>query len=105
MALSLICIRGSADKSAENIVDPLLTDISVMKERARVLFNQEESNRIKSVNLVPLKPFVLPTSLIRLYNFDDEVHPAIIDSVDIRISISENDVTMETQMVVERLGL
>jgi len=102
--ISLICIRNIGDKSDENIIDPLFTEHSVMAERARQLFNEKESNRIQSSNSCPLKAFVLPTSLVRINSIDNEIQTGILTSTDITISISNNDVSFDSQINVERLS-
>jgi len=101
--LTLICIRDAGDKPGEDIVDPLLTDENVMIERARNFFNENESNRIHSTNLCPLKAFVLPTSLVRVSAFDESIYEAELISTEINISISDNSVTMDSTEIVERL--
>lgn len=101
--ISLICIRDLGNNAAEDIVDVLFTETSIMAERARVFFNENESNRIQSSNLCPLKPFILPTSLVRINNFDEGIHTAMMISTDITIKISDNDVTMDSNINVERL--
>ena len=101
--LAITCIRDLGNKSAPDIIDPLFTDISVMVERARNLFNEFESNRILSTNLLPLKEFSMPTSLVAISDLEEGVYFAHLRSTEINITMSDSSIQMDTTLSTERL--